>query len=278
MTSKIAVLNLDGVIQDLGSSSFLAQGYNHQNFLEQIDKAAEDPFVDAIVLYVNSPGGGVVESAQIHERLEKIKEEYDKPFYVSMGGTAASGGYYVSAPADKIYAEAATLTGSIGVIMQNINFTKLAEKHGVEFNTITSGKHKDILSSSREMTEEERSILQSMIDEMYDDFVGVIVDGRDMDDKTVRKLADGRVYTGKQAKEVGLVDEIGSFEETVQAIKEDYNLLNSEVVTYSYEPTLFQVFGMNVANLFKGNNSELAEIMTLLGQSDQPRAMYLYSN
>src|SRR5699024_8524031 len=115
-------LNLDGVIQDVGSSPLLsAAAYNHKQFLEKIDKAAEDPFVDAVVLYVNSPGGGVVESAQIHERLNMLNDEYDKPLYVSMGGMAASGGYYVSAPADKIFAESATLTGSIGVIMQNIN-------------------------------------------------------------------------------------------------------------------------------------------------------------
>lgn len=279
MTSKIAVLNLDGVIQDLGTSSLLNPvSYNHQQFLNQIDKAAEDPFVDGIVLYVNSPGGGVVESAQIHERLSKLVAQYDKPFYVSMGGMAASGGYYVSAPAHKIFAEPATLTGSIGVIMQNLNFAKFAEKHGVEFNTITSGKHKDIMSPSREMTEEERIILQSMIDEMYGDFVDVIVEGRGMDEKTVRKLADGRVYTGKQAQEVGLVDEIGSLEDTIQAIKEDNNLTNAQVVRYSYEPSFFQMFGMNVVSMFKSDKSELVDIMTHLGYSDQPRALYLYSN
>lgn len=278
MTSKVAVLHLDGVIQDLDASLLNTSTYNHKQFLKQIDKVAEDPFIDAVVLYVNSPGGGVVESAQIHDRLKKLKEQYDKPFYVSMGGMAASGGYYVSAPADKIYAEPATLTGSIGVIMQNINFGKFAEKHGVEFNTITSGKHKDILSSTREMTEEERNILQSMIDEMYDDFVGVIVDGRNMDEKTVRKLADGRVYTGKQAKEVELIDEIGSLEDTIAAIKEENNLQNAQVIQYEYGLGIFNFFGLTVNSLFNDRNGQLADILTLMNYSDSPRAMYLYTN
>src|SRR5699024_9499864 len=129
-----------------------------------------------------------------------------------MGGMAASGGYYVAAPADKIFAEATTLTGSIGVIMESVNYAELAENHGVKFNTFTSGKHKDIMSPSREMTEEEHDIMQSMIDEMYDEFVDVIVDGRGMDEQTVREVGDGRIYTGKQAKEVELIDDLGSLD------------------------------------------------------------------
>lgn len=278
MTSKIAVLKLDGVIQDVGVSPLIgAAGYNHQNFLDMIDKAGTDPFVDAVVLSVDSPGGGVVESAQIHERLAKFEDEYNKPLYVSMGGMAASGGYYISAPADKIFAEPATLTGSIGVIMQNINYAKLAEDYGVKFNTITSGKHKDILSSSREMTEEERDILQSMIDEMYGDFVDVIVEGRNMDEKRVRELADGRIYTGRQAKEVGLIDEIGSFEDTVQALKTDHNLDNAQVVQYGYEMGFLAMFNMSAQSLFRENHSDVIDLVTILGHSDSPRAMYLYS-
>lgn len=278
MSSKVVVLHLDGVIQDVGSASLLSPaGYNHQNFIDQIDKAAEDPFVEAVVLSVDSPGGGVVESAQIHERLNKLVNEYEKPFYVAMGGTAASGGYYVAAPADKIYAESATLTGSIGVIMQSINFAEFADNHGISFNTITSGKHKDILSPSREMTDEERDILQSMIDEMYDEFVDVIVDGRGMDEKTVRKLADGRVYTGTQAQDVGLVDEIGSLENTIEAIKADNGLDNAQVVEYNYELGFMSAFSMQVGSLFKDSKSELIDIMTILNESEGPRAMYLYS-
>ena len=197
MTKRIAVLNLEGVIQDTGES-FFAEGYQHDSFLRKIEKAGEDTTVKAILLKVNSPGGAVGETAQIHRKLVEVQEKYKKPVYVSMGSTAASGGYYVAAPADKIFAEPSTLTGSIGVIMESINFSGLAEKYGVSFNTIKSGKHKDIMSPSREMTKEEHEILQSMIDEMYGDFVDVIVDGRHMDEAKVRKLGDGRVYTGRQ--------------------------------------------------------------------------------
>src|SRR5699024_9169455 len=179
---RIAVLSLEGTIQEVGPQGIFGDD-PYQEFLSSIERAATDPTVEAVILKVNSPGGGVVESAEIHRQLVAMKEEYDKPLYVTMGNTAASGGYYVSAPADKIYADAATLTGSIGVIMQSINFGKFAKEHGVEFDTITSGKHKDIMSPARDMTDEEEDILQGMVDEMYDEFVQVIVDGRGMEEK-----------------------------------------------------------------------------------------------
>src|SRR5690625_1378587 len=202
-----------------------------------IEKAAEDTTIAGLIIRIDTPGGAVVETAQIHEALLELQNEYDKPFYVSMGNTAASGGYYVSAPANKIFAEAATLTGSIGVIMESINFAELAENYGIHFNTIKSGKHKDILSPSREMTSEEEAILQSMIDEMYDEFVQVIVDGRGMNESTVRELADGRVYTGKQAQENGLIDEVGSLKDAIEAMETEdrkSTRLNSSHVAISY--------------------------------------------
>src|SRR5699024_7994229 len=154
----------------------------------------DDETIEAVLLKVDSPGGGVYETAQIYKRLMEVKE-LDKPIYVSMGNMAASGGYYAAMPAEKIFATTSTITGSIGVIMESINYSELAEEYGVKFNTIKSGKHKDIMSASREMTDEEHDILQSMIDEMYGEFVDVVSEGRDMDEKTVRKLADGRIYT-----------------------------------------------------------------------------------
>lgn len=276
--SKIVVLNLSGIIQDLGESSpFNPFPYDHQQFLSMIEQAGEDPTVEAVILNVDSPGGGVVESAQIHEKFVEIVEEYEKPFYVSMGTMAASGGYYISAPADKIFAQPATITGSIGVIMQNINYSKLAEEYGIDFNTIKSGKHKDILSASREMTEEERDILQSIVNEMYDDFVNIVVDRREMDEKTVRKLADGRIYTGKQAKEAKLVDEIGSLDDTIHALMKDQNLEDATVVEYSVGKDIFSMMGVQVEKLVYSKNSDLIGIMSILNKSDSPRAMYLYT-
>ncbi len=158
-----------------------------------------------------------------------------KPVYVSMGSMAASGGYYISAPADKIFASNETLTGSLGVIMQGYNYEKLAEKYGVQFETIKSGPYKDIMSPTREMTAEERKILQTMVNNMYNEFVRVIADGRGMSEKEVRKLADGRVYDGRQAKQLKLVDEIGRLDDVVASMKKDLNVKDAQVIRYKDE-------------------------------------------
>lgn len=273
---KIAVIDLKGAIMDDDTSPLLGQGYNHHRMLTMIDQAAEDETVKAVLLQIDSPGGAVGETAEIYERLKNMQEEFDKPLFVAMEGMAASGGYYAAAPADKIYAQASTITGSIGVIMESINFAGLAEKYGISFNTIKSGKHKDIMSASREMTEEEKAILQSMIDEMYDDFVEVIVEGRDMSDKEVRKLADGRIYTGKQAKEVGLVDEVGSLEDALADLRRTYDLENAQVIKYSKDKGFLSYFNFDINNIFGAKDEELDAVMSLLRQSDKPRAMYIY--
>lgn len=273
---KIAVLNLQGTIANVAPAPLAGQVYNHPFFLDTIDTAAEDPTVKAILLNVDSPGGGVTETAEIHRKIVELQAEYDKPIYVTMGNMAASGGYYVAAPADKIFAEASTLTGSIGVIMQSMNFAGLAEKYGIEFNTIKSGKHKDIMSPTREMTKDEEDIMQSMIDEMYDEFVDVIVEGRDLSEKHVREVGDGRIYTGKQAVEVDLVDEVGSFEDALTQLQVDNNLENARVIQYDAEFSYWMQFLMSAQNIVSGESDELNTIIELIYESDQPRAMYLY--
>ncbi|RKQ32949.1 signal peptide peptidase SppA [Oceanobacillus halophilus] len=274
--NKIAVIRLNGVIQDTSTNAFNTTVYNHNRFLKMIEEAGENSTVSGIILRVNTPGGGVVESAEIHDKIKEIQEEYGKPVYVSMGNTAASGGYYISAPADKIVAHPATLTGSIGVIMESINFAELAEQLGIDFNTIKSGEFKDIMSASREMTEDERDILQTMIDELYGDFVQVIVEGREMSDQRVRELGDGRVYTGSQAHELGLVDELGTLDDTIDMIKEELNLESAQVIEYKNGLEIYQFIGLNLKNAFS-SDSELDGIVNLLRQSNAPRAMYLYS-
>lgn len=273
---RIAVINLEGVIMDGETSVFMMDGYNHSSLLQMIRSAGEDPTVAAIILQIDSPGGAVGPTAEIHRTIVDVQEEYDKPIYVSMGSMAASGGYYVAAPADKIFAEPATITGSIGVIMENINIAGLAEKYGISFNTIKSGKHKDIMSTNRKMTDEEKEILQSIVDEMFDEFVQVVVDGRNMDEATVRELADGRIYTGKQAKEVNLVDEVGSFEDALKALKNDYNLEDAQVIQYNESLGFFSGLGVTLQSIFQSEESEIEKIMTLLRYSDKPQAMYLY--
>lgn len=273
---SIVVLELNGVIQNTGSSSFMnVTDYDHERFLRQLQYVAEDPFVQGVILRVNSPGGGVVESAEIYEKIVEIQEEYNKPVFVSMGSLAASGGYYISAPATKIIASPQTITGSIGVIMESINVAGLAEKYGVTVNTIKSGPYKDILSSMREMTEEERAILQSIIDESYDEFVHVIAKGRNMSIEEVRSVADGRIYSGKQALELNLVDGIGSLDDTIALMKEHLGA-DYDVVKYEVPAGFSQFLSVSLQRWLKGG-SELAILERLLSHDRSPTLKYLYT-
>src|SRR5699024_4466041 len=273
---RIAVLHLNGTIQNTPTGLIVDETYNHPLFLQMIETAAEDPTVEGIILQVDSPGGTVIDTAEIHRHLVEVQEDYDKPIYVSMGNMAASGGYYVAAPAEKIFAEKATMTGSIGVIMESINIAELAENHGIEFNTIKSGKHKDIMSPGRKMTDEEEDIMQSMIDEMYDDFVEVIVDGRGLSESHVREVGDGRLYTGRQAVDNGLVDDIGTFDDTIQEMMDDYGLNNAQVIEYNYGLNPFSDLLMNAQQFLNDGDRELSNILSMLRESDKPRAMYIY--
>jgi protease-4 len=277
--NKILVLNVNGVIQDTGedvTSFFSTAGYQHQTFLDMVEAAGDDENVKGVILRVNSPGGGVVESAEIHKKLIELKERSKKPLYVSMGTTAASGGYYIATAADKIFAAPDTLTGSLGVIMQSINYGELAEKYGVKFETIKSGPYKDIFSPTREMTEEERNILQAMVDNAYKGFVNVISEGRPLSEQEVRKVADGRIYDGRQAKEKKLIDELGYFDDTVKSMKKDLNLEDAQVVEYGDSLGLDSFLSMSASKVFK-EDVELSSLYQLMSQPNSPRLMYLYS-
>src|SRR5690625_382401 len=276
-SKKIAVLNLDGVIQDLGSTPFMdTLAYDHRRFLEMIEYAGEDPNVEGVIVNVNSPGGGVVESAEIHDKLIEVQEEYNKPVYASMGNVAASGGYYVSAPADKIVAHPATLTGSIGVITESVDISELADEYGIDFNTIKSGKHKDIMSPKRKMTDEEEEILQVMTNDLYDDIVEVIVNGRDMSEEKVRELGDGRIYTRKQAKEHELVDDLGTLDDAIKMMKEEQDLKGAQVIEYEPGYSLRQMFSLSADNILR-SDAKVHDILNLIEQSRGPRLMYLYA-
>ncbi|WP_080844430.1 signal peptide peptidase SppA [Cytobacillus gottheilii] len=276
--NKIAVLNLNGTIQDTGEAGSLlgATGYNHQSFMKKLDFVKEDNSVEGIILRVNTPGGGVVESAEIHDKIVEIQEETEKPVYISMGSMAASGGYYISAPADKIFASAETMTGSLGVIMQGYNFSGLAENLGVDFVTIKSGEYKDIMSSTREMTEEERSILQDMIDNSYDGFVKVIAEGREMTEAKVREIADGRIYDGRQALELNLIDGFGYLDDVIQQMEDDYDLGGAQVVQYTDNVGFGSLLSMGVQK-FAGPETEMAGLVNMLSHTHSPRLMYLYA-
>lgn len=182
--------------------------------IEQLVFFHEDDSVKAIVLRVDSPGGGVGPSQEIYDEVRRIDAE--KPIIVSMGSVAASGGYYIAAPARRIFANPGTLTGSIGVIMEFTNFQELLEKIGLSNEVVKSGKHKDIGSPVRPMTEEDRTLLQALIDDVHTQFVEAIAAGRRLEIQKVRTLADGRIFTGRQARELGLVDELGNLDAAVR--------------------------------------------------------------
>ncbi|MEH6905512.1 signal peptide peptidase SppA [Bacillus sp. AFS006103] len=275
---KIVILDVNGVIQDTGeTSSFLqSSGYNHQDFMKKLNYIKEDDSVKGIIIKVNSPGGGVVESAEIHDKLAEIQKKSKKPVYISMGSMAASGGYYISTAAKRIYASPETMTGSLGVIMEGINYEGLADKYGVDFVTIKSGKHKDIMSPTRKMTEEERQILQSMINNSYQGFVKVISEGRNLPVNQVKKMADGRVYDGRQAKDLHLIDGFGYLDDVVNLMKKQEKLTGAQVVRYSDSLGLGSLFSMQAKKLM-GENVEMAGFMKFLSKPNSPHLMYLYA-
>lgn len=276
LSERIAVLNVDGVIQDTGAASlFSGAEYNHQNFMAQLGELMDDPTVKGIVLAVDSPGGGVLESSDIYDAFKEIQETKEIPIYVAMGGMAASGGYYISAPAEKIFVHPETLTGSIGVIMQSVNYGKLAKDLGVDFPTIKSGPYKDMMSSTREMKPEEREMLQEMIDDSYKRFVQIIAEGRGMSEQEVRKVADGRVMNGRQAIEAGLADDYGKLPAVVAAMKEDYHLENASVFEYGFSDNLASLFSLKAHDMFSGD-VESQIMKKLLTENQAPRMMYLY--
>lgn len=180
-----------------------------EQWARRIEQLAETKGVKAIVLDINSPGGSVGAVQEIYMRIQRVKKEKKIPFVALFGDVSASGGYYLGAACDKIVAHPGTLTGSIGVIFNVSNMEGLFAKVGYKSEPIKSGKHKDIGSPARPMTPEEKIILQTLIDDAYGQFVQAVADGRKMTVEQVKPLADGRIYSGNQAKELGLVDVLG---------------------------------------------------------------------
>lgn len=229
----LALIKLEGVIVDNSTnSSYLNTPYNHKLLLRQLEAAFSREDIQGIILQINSPGGGVYESDEIYNRITDLKNRYKKPLVVYMGQEAASGGYYVSMAADKIYANRNTLTGSIGVILKTYNYKELADKIGVKDVTFKSGAQKDLLNPMQPINDEEQAIMQSLVDESYGYFVDVVAKGRDMDREQVLKLADGRIYTGTQAQKLELVDEVGYLEDAIAGAAELAHTSNPTVILF----------------------------------------------
>ena len=211
----IALIHIEGPITGGASTTFLEASTGSMSIMEQLQEAREDNDVKAVLMRINSPGGSAAASQEIASEIDKIRDA-GKVVVASMGDVAASGGYWIAAEADKIMANPATMTGSIGVIMQQTDLTELYEKIGIDINIIKSGEFKDIGSSAREMSHEEREILQLMVNDVFEQFVQVVAEGRNLPENEVRKIADGRIFTGKQAEELGLVDQLGNFYDAIQ--------------------------------------------------------------
>lgn len=247
-TQKIALIDVDGVLSNSRGSSLLGGASDNPValFKEKLDKAARDPHVAAIVLRINSPGGGVTASDLMYSELARFRETTQRPIVASMLDTAASGGYYIACAADRIFAMPTTVTGSIGVIMITPDLSQLMNRVGVQANVIKSGAMKDAGSPFREMTEADRALYQGMINAMYERFLDVVAKSRTgLSRERIRELADGRVYLGPAAKENGLIDEIGGLPEAIVSAKAAAKIADQPVtvveyaVSYAHRPNIY---------------------------------------
>jgi protease-4 len=215
----VGVLQIEGAIDD------------PRTVIAELRRLREMPWVKAIVVRVDSPGGAVAPTQEIFAEIQRSKKK--KPFIASMGSIAASGGYYIAAACDKIVANPGTLTGSIGVIMQLSNVEELMKKIGVKGYNVKSGANKDIGSPFQPLSAEGKEILQSLVDNVHSQFVAAVAQGRGLDEARVRKLADGRIYSGAQAKDLGLVDQFGTLEDAIELAARRGGIAGEPAVYYS---------------------------------------------
>jgi protease-4 len=215
----VAVLEIEGAIED------------SQTVLTELKRFKEMPWVKAVVVRIDSPGGAVAPTQEIFEEIVRSKKQ--KPFIASLGGMATSGGYYIAAACDRIVANPGTLTGSIGVIMQLTNVEELMKKIGVRGVSVKSGPNKDIGSPFQPLSPEGREILQALVDNVHSQFVVAVAKGRSMEENQVRKLADGRIYSGAQAQKLGLVDQFGTLQDAIEIAAKRGGIEAEPAVYYS---------------------------------------------
>ncbi len=215
-SNKIALISIKGVI------------LSSEDLVEYLDEIEKNDEIVGLILRINSPGGAVAPVQEIYEKLLRIRET--KTIYSSISSLAASGGYYIASASDKIFANKGSIVGSIGVIFQYFRYDGLMQKIGVSAVVIKSGEHKDIFSSYRAMSEEEREIIQDLVDESHQQFVSDVSQGRGVAYEDVASVADGRIFSGKKAKQYGLIDKIGDLDAAIEGIKKSLNLDAIEIV------------------------------------------------
>lgn len=224
--ARVAVVEVEGII-GVGAD----RGLDSDAIIRTLREYRDDPSVRAVVLRINSPGGVVAPTQEMFTAVQRLREA-KKPVVASLGSVAASGGYYVAVAADRIYANPGTLTGSIGVVMQMANLEGLLKKVGVEYVVVKAGAYKDVGNFARSMTTEERRILQALLDDVYAQFVGAVAKGRGLEPKAVMRFADGRIYSGQQARSLKMVDELGGLEDAIEAAARMAGLPPKPKVTY----------------------------------------------
>jgi protease-4 len=273
---KVAVIPLSGTIT--AGSSFFSPTITPEVVREQLDRAEKDRAVKAVVLRVESPGGVVAPCQEILEEIEKVKQS--KPIVVSMGEQVTSGGYYISCKADKIVALPGTLTGSIGVIAEIPNVQGLYEKLGIQMQIFKGGKYKDMYAGLRELTPEEQEIMQEMVDVYYEQFVAVVAEGRGLSTEQVRNLATGQIYTGADAKELGLVDALGGLDTAIDLAAQLASVVSPAVEYYQQpRPSLRSLLGLaDIARLrLLGLNGQDIILLQILSNT-YPQPQYLYQS
>ena len=265
----VAIVRIEGVMLSSDDPDLI--GAYSGRIIADLRSAEADETVKAILLRINSPGGTVTSAAQIHEVLI---DEITKPVIVSMAGVAASGGYYVSAPADYIFARPDTTTGSLGVVLTLYNAEELIEEIGVDVISITSGPNKTIGSTWEPLTDEQQDILEENIDEAYDEFVQVISNGRNLLEEEVRIIADGRIYTGRQALDNGLVDELGNLQDAIDKAADMGGIVGDpRIVEYERLPSFEQFLTGFSAQL---NRTQADEVRSLINEMTTPTLEYRY--
>lgn len=266
---KIVLIPVEGVIRSGPSALVPDEAGLVESFKKRLEKAREDANVEAILLRIDSPGGGITASDIIYNELIRYKEEKKKKVVACLGDVAASGAYYVAMASDKIVAHPTTVTGSIGVILPLINVSGLIERYGIEDKSITSGPFKDIGSPLKPMSTEEEAVLRGIVEEMYTRFITIVSKGRNIQLGEVRKLADGRIYTAQQAQALGLIDQTGYLSDAIKLTKELAGLKEAKVVKYKKKWGIKDLLSLktNIPSI----NLNMDSVMP-----DVPRLMYLW--
>ncbi len=273
----VAVIYVEGVIAKGNVDTWgRAVDYQHDFTIGAIDNLINDSNNKGMILYVDSPGGGVYESDELYLKIKEYKEETGRPVYSYMASMAASGGYYISAPADMIFANRNCWTGSIGVTIGTLyDLSGFLEKYGVKAVTITAGRNKAMGSMVDPITDEQLRIFQSLVDEAYDQFVGIVSEGRNMDLDMVRELADGRIYTALQAKELGLIDQVATYRETLEHMAGAYDLEGYPIYEIRYQDNSFMGMLLNKLPLLQKPGGDADAVLSLLSQDVEFPISYL---